>query len=225
MQLVDPTHFWQYPGRNFKIPTPTDWWVILTDFKHISEVAKAPEHVWSALKVVDEVSLYFISLSVQNKGKANIFEAFPIRIYDRSPNHHQPLPHPDCQTPTYEGNSGTGARSTWWNSLLLQWVLASFLPPGDGESASFSVRSRLIVNESLHLDQSVLTYDQSDCSSQQPSLCRCSIMWVIFPRKIGRFEQRMSGRNAEWLNLIIELTEDVSQTAFILSLIPPILRP
>ena len=36
-------------------------------------------------------------------------------------------------------------------------------------------------NDSLHLDQGIWTYGQCGRSSQQPSLRRCSIMWVVVP--------------------------------------------
>ena len=45
----------QWPGRIFKIPTPTGWQVVLTDPTHIDDIRKAPEYVLSANKVIEDV--------------------------------------------------------------------------------------------------------------------------------------------------------------------------
>ena len=45
----------QWPGRIFKIPSPMGWQVVITDPAHIEDIRKAPEHILSARKAVQEV--------------------------------------------------------------------------------------------------------------------------------------------------------------------------
>ena len=47
--------FPQWPGRIFKVPTPTGWKVVITDPTHVADIRKAPEHILSASKVFEEV--------------------------------------------------------------------------------------------------------------------------------------------------------------------------
>jgi hypothetical protein len=59
---VDPValtrwHVTQFQGCLFKIPTPMDWWVILSEPKLIEELRKAPEHIFSANRSLGEVSI------------------------------------------------------------------------------------------------------------------------------------------------------------------------
>jgi len=52
-------HFPQWPGRIFKVPTPTGWKIVITDPTHIDDIRKAPEHILSANKVIEEVRYMF----------------------------------------------------------------------------------------------------------------------------------------------------------------------
>ena len=54
-QLNNHHHFAQWPGRLFKVSSPTQWQVVITDPTHLDDLRKAPEHILSANRVVEEV--------------------------------------------------------------------------------------------------------------------------------------------------------------------------
>ena len=45
----------KWPGRMFKIPTPSEWWVVVTDPKHMEEIRKAPDNKLCHQKLMEEV--------------------------------------------------------------------------------------------------------------------------------------------------------------------------
>jgi len=71
-------HFPQWPGRIFKVPTPTGWNVVITDPTHIDDIKKAPGHILSARKVIEEVRYnHFVVLFT-------LKTALSIRTYKRN---------------------------------------------------------------------------------------------------------------------------------------------
>jgi hypothetical protein len=52
----------QWPGRNFKIPSPTGWRVVITNPKLIEDIKKAPDHVLSHKEAIRQVCSLFQSV-------------------------------------------------------------------------------------------------------------------------------------------------------------------
>ena len=50
----------QFQGRLFKIPTPMDWWIVVSKPGLVEDLRKAPEHILSANRSLGEVSLSII---------------------------------------------------------------------------------------------------------------------------------------------------------------------
>ena len=57
--LSNDHHSTKWPGRMFKVPTPTGWWVVVTDPKHIEEVRNAPDNKLSQRKSIEQVNQLF----------------------------------------------------------------------------------------------------------------------------------------------------------------------
>jgi hypothetical protein len=73
-------HFAQWPGRIFKIPTPTGWSAVITDATLVADIRRAPEHILSINKFFEKVWNFQFVIPLHSESSCPTVPAHKIHV-------------------------------------------------------------------------------------------------------------------------------------------------